>query len=101
MRRLRKLCPPHYIGCFHFPSACVHQPGRASSWMRSGEQDGEVVSFCGCPRPPFPGDPQRRPIDSSCPNRGDTDAASPKGQQNLVRNNLCKEGDSLTLSFND
>jgi hypothetical protein len=54
-----------------------------------------------CSSPPFPVSTQKRAIDHSCPNEGDSDATSPKGKQNLVKNNLCSRGDPTTLSFAD
>src|SRR5262245_37384476 len=51
----------------------------------------------GCLRPQFP----VRPIDNSCPNERDSDPTTPKGKQNLVKNNLCRVGDPVVLSFAD
>lgn len=55
----------------------------------------------GCSSPPFPVSTQKRPIDHVCPNRGDSDANSPKGQQNVVKNNLCRTGNPRTLTIAD
>jgi hypothetical protein len=54
-----------------------------------------------CTVPQLPVGAQRRPIDSSCPNQGNSDRNSPKGKQNMVKNNLCSAGDPIILSFSD
>ncbi len=54
-----------------------------------------------CSSPPFPVSTQKRAIDHICPNEGDSGATSPKGKQNLVKNDLCRQGEPTTLSFAD
>jgi hypothetical protein len=53
-----------------------------------------------CPKPPFPIKTKARPIDSSCGNEGESKGTA-KGKQNAVKNNLCSQGDPVTLSFED
>jgi hypothetical protein len=53
-----------------------------------------------CQRPPFPMKTKARPIDSSCGNEGESKGTA-KGLQNAVKNNLCSQGDPITLTFED
>ena len=53
-----------------------------------------------CQTPPFAMKTKARPIDSSCGNEGDSKGTA-KGLQNAVKNNLCSQGDPITLSFED
>jgi hypothetical protein len=53
-----------------------------------------------CQTAPFPMQTKARPIDSSCGNEGES-KGTPKGLQNAVKNNLCSQGDPVTLSFED
>ncbi len=71
---------------------------------------GMSTSMCGtalsdefqlsCQKLPFSMKTKARPIDSSCGNEGDSKGTA-KGKQNEVKNNLCSQGDPITLSFDD
>ena len=71
--------------------------GLATSIFGAASSDEFQLS---CQKLPFPMNTKARPIDSSCGNEGDSKGTA-KGKQNAVKNNLCSQGDPVTLSFED